>query len=66
MGPYCRFCGRRCFCHFPQETPEHVLQAYGTSTIVATCRAGQAFEKRRVGYCYGDIQEMVSKGEQTR
>ena len=66
MGPYCRFCGRRCFTHMPAETPQHVLLAYRKSygpgpldyvpiTIVATCAAGQRFEKERIGYCYEDI-----------
>jgi hypothetical protein len=64
MGPYCKFCGTRCFCHFPQETPEHILKAYGTSTIIATCPAGQAFEKQKVGYCYDDIIEATQKGPQ--
>lgn len=60
MGPYCNFCGRRCFTYFPQETPQHILSAYGTSTIIATCVGGQRFEKERVGYCYDDIKAIIS------
>lgn len=57
MGPYCKFCNNRCFVHFPQGTPEHILKAYGSSTIIATCPEGQRFEKEKVGYCYNDIIE---------
>jgi hypothetical protein len=63
MGPYCNFCGERCFCHMPQETPEHILKAYGTSTIIATCAAGQAFEKQKVGYCYDDIIKAIKDAQ---
>lgn len=55
MGPYCKFCNSRCFVHFPEHTPAHILRAYGTATIVATCPAGQRFEKEKVGYCYDEI-----------
>ncbi len=55
MGPYCKFCNNRCFVHMPAETPMYILAAYGTSTIIATCSAGQAFEKEKTGWCYGDI-----------
>jgi len=63
MGPYCKFCDTRCFCYFPQGTPDHILKAYGTSTIIATCPAGQAFEKRKVGYCYNDIVAIIRAAE---
>ncbi len=55
MGPYCKFCDQRCFIPFPAWTPEHILQAYGRSTIIATCPRGQAFERERTGFCYADI-----------
>lgn len=55
MGPYCKFCNQRCFTHMPAGTPAEALKAYGTSTIIATCPAGQAFEKEKVGWCYIDI-----------
>jgi len=61
MGPYCRFCDQRCFVHMPMETPAHIVKAYGNSTIIATCRAGQAFEKEQVGYCYEDIQMAIAE-----
>ena len=63
MGPYCNFCGRRCFCHFPNETPKHILDAYGTASIIATCRAGQEFERSKIGYCYDDIMEQIRAAE---
>ena len=60
MGPYCKFCGRRCFLFFPDETPKHILEAYGrTTTIIATCAEGQKFEKAIIGYCYDDIIEEI-------
>lgn len=59
MGPYCNFCGTRCFCFFPNDTPAHILKAYGTSNIIATCSRGQQFEKKKVGYCYDDIQAAI-------
>jgi hypothetical protein len=63
MGPYCKFCGTRCFCYFPKGTPEHILKAYGTSTIIATCLAGQEFERQKVGYCYNDILGEIRAAE---
>lgn len=63
MGPYCNFCGNRCFTFFPQKTPDYILKAYGTSTIIATCQRGQQFEKEKIGYCYDDIQEAIQQAE---
>jgi len=62
MGPYCKFCGMRCFVPFPQWTPEHIIKAYrayrpGVS-IIATCKCGQEFEKKQTGYCYDNIKKM--------
>lgn len=54
MGPYCKFCDRRCFVHITYDWPEHIIKAYGTSTIAATCPGGQKFEKQKTGYCYDD------------
>jgi hypothetical protein len=63
MGPYCKFCDTRCFCYFPQNTPTEILEAYGTSTIIATCPAGQAFEKKQTGYNYDMIKFAVAHVE---
>lgn len=57
MGPYCNFCNQRCFVPLLMDTLEEALKAYGTSSIIATCRAGQAFEMEKVGWCYDKIQE---------
>lgn len=65
MGPYCKFCGQRCFVHVPAETPKHILEAYGKNTIAATCPKGQELEKLCLGYCWADIQAAV-KAEQER
>lgn len=62
LGPYCKFCGNRCFTHFPDKTPAHILKAYGTSNIIATCNAGQKFEKEKIGFCYDDIVDYLKKG----
>lgn len=55
MGPYCKFCGRRCFVPITYEWPEHIRAAYGTSTIAATCLRGQEFEQEKIGVSYADI-----------
>lgn len=63
MGPYCNYCGNRCFVHMPEKIPEHIFKAYGRYVIIATCPAGQAFEKEKVGYCYDDIQKIIKEEE---
>jgi len=70
MGPYCKFCGQRCFTPLPMNTPPEALNAYRGNggldgrnrsiDIIATCPAGQAFEKERIGWCYDDIQAALS------
>lgn len=55
MGPYCKFCGRRCFVPII-GWPKHIGEAYGRYTIAATCRRGQEFEKERLGYCWDDVE----------
>ena len=57
MGPYCRFCGQRCFTHITDKWPEHIAEAYGRNTIAATCPGGQAFEKKTLGYCWDDVRD---------
>lgn len=61
MGPYCKYCGQRCFARLPWETPAHILKAYGSVSIIATCADGQKFEKEKIGYCYADIQAHVNQ-----
>jgi hypothetical protein len=61
MGPYCKFCDHRCFVPFPEKTPQAILDAYGSSSIVATCARGQAFERDKVGYCFGDILRALAQ-----
>lgn len=60
MGPYCKFCDQRCFVPHPEKTPKYVYVAYGTSTIIATCHAGQQFEMERLGYCYDRILKEIA------
>jgi len=64
MGPYCKFCDRRCFVPFPAGTPKHILDAYGSNDIIATCQGGQQFEKERIGYCYQDILDEIKKAQE--
>ena len=66
MGPYCKFCNSRCFVHLPTDTPKEALEAYGTSTIVATCERGQAFELEKVGWNYTKIRQAVVKKKRSR
>jgi hypothetical protein len=61
MGPYCQFCSNRCFVPLPARTPQHILTAYGSTTIIATCTKGQEFERKTVGYCYADIVQLQTK-----
>lgn len=56
MGPYCNFCGQRCFVPILDSWPSHIRDAYGRCSIAATCRAGQAFERQQVGFCYDDAR----------
>ena len=64
MGPYCNFCQTRCFTHFPKNTPRHILKAYGTSTIIATCPAGQQLEQAKTGYSLDIIQKVKAKEQE--
>lgn len=59
MGPYCKYCDRRCFTHLPAGTPAEAVEAYGTATIIATCRAGQDFELKEFGWCYDRIMAAI-------
>lgn len=59
MGPYCNYCGRRCFVHVTAEWPTHIREAYGSYTIAATCPDGQAVEKRLIGWCYDDARSQM-------
>jgi hypothetical protein len=65
MGPYCKYCGQRCFVPFPQNTPEYILNSYRPGvSIIATCPGGQKFEKEKTGYCYDEIKAKVAELEQ--
>ena len=65
MGPYCNFCGNRCFVPFPEGTPDHIYAAYKAArpgvSIIATCPRGQQFEWKKIGYCYDDIQRAIAE-----
>lgn len=60
MGPYCNFCGRRCFVPFPEGTPPEILAAYRPGvSIIATCAEGQRFEKEATGWCLDEIMAAI-------
>ena len=61
MGPYCNFCGQRCFVHITNDWPEHIVHAYGKNTIAATCPGGQQHEKKLLGYCYNDVERFAKE-----
>jgi hypothetical protein len=42
------------------NAPPEAVAAYRTATIIATCPAGQQWEKERFGWCYDDIKAAVS------
>ena len=54
MGPECVYCGKRCFEPFPPETPVEIFEAFWPSGVMATCPAGQRWDKHVTGYCYDD------------
>lgn len=66
MGPYCEFCGHRCFVALTKETPVHILKAYGKFSIAATCPGGQRLEKEKLGFCYADIKASQEAREISR
>lgn len=43
MGPYCKFCDRRCFV-------PRVIPSTGKHQIMATCAAGAAHDRAVTGY----------------
>lgn len=45
MGPYCQYCGSRCF--LPRAGAQ-----LGTTTILATCPRGMANDLRKSGYTH--------------
>lgn len=61
MGPYCRFCNRRCFVHLTIDVPVKILEAYYPNTIIATCPKGQEFEKSSFGYCFADVRQSLDR-----
>lgn len=52
MGPYCKFCGQRCFVLNRMTHPER------GADILATCVPGQQFDKEQLGYCWDDVKRM--------
>ena len=63
MGPYCKFCERRCFVHLSpnvekltdKKLKDDIYEAYGKASIIATCSKGQEFEQNKLGWNYDKI-----------
>jgi len=47
MGPYCNFCGQRCFVHDPTSVGVGLL---------ATCPKGQKLDKQKLGHCWDEVK----------
>lgn len=66
MGPYCNFCGRRCFTHLPEGTPQSFLETAKekgySSLILATCARGKECDTRVLGFNISDILNEIDKG----
>lgn len=58
MGPYCNYCGQRCF--VPREVPGSRV------TILATCRIGALNDMLRLGVDYSTAQNRRNTGQQAR
>ena len=65
MGPYCNYCNRRCFVPFPPGTPQEAIDAYQPHVdIIATCQAGQQFERNKTGgWSYSRIVAAIAERE---
>lgn len=64
MGPYCKFCDRRCFVPVPATAPAWVLQAYGRFSLAATCPRGKEFDREQVGACIDDCIAVESEAHE--
>ena len=70
MGPYCKYCNQRCFTHIPKDTPSYLLTLYSRYKdpvgIIATCKEGQAAEKKSIGTCYDEILRAIESTNSVR
>lgn len=48
MGPYCRYCDRRCF--LVRVMPDDALWCPGETVLLATCPAGMENDRHRTGH----------------
>ena len=60
MGPYCRYCGRRCF--LDRVIPGGLLK--GRSFLLATCALGMAHDLESAGYTHETALNPVLQAEQ--
>jgi hypothetical protein len=57
VGPYCRFCGRRCFVY-------RVL-ADGRGMLLATCAEGMDWDRQQCGQAHTTATNPIPRGGQT-
>lgn len=49
MGPYCKFCDKRCFVPNPEKAGH----------LLATCRLGRVHDHQRLGYCWDEAERLL-------
>lgn len=61
MGPYCNFCGTRCFVLrvLPKEAKSRLA---GGELLMATCRRGMAHDLEQTGHTYKTATNPNAKG----
>ena len=63
MGPYCKFCDRRCFVDpmiwgLLSTSQKRVLGDHGYP-LLATCAAGQEHDRQKLGLDYSEIRKTL-------
>lgn len=63
MGPYCRYCGRRCF--VVRVLPDDANGTWaGRSLAMATCADGMNHDRFATGYTHEDGRNPIVQTEQ--
>lgn len=57
MGPYCRFCGHRCFRRVPDE---YIKDYPGDLPLMATCKEGMEYETKKYGISFDQVKEKAT------
>lgn len=61
MGPYCDYCGRRCF--LPRRLPADARTRAGRNLIMATCAKGMEHDLAVTGYTHATAINPYDPGE---